>query len=298
MLWNYLVRLASVFDFISEREDAYEHVIVYVALGAFCVHLGLIFLNHIGLMVPGVGYGYLSSIYTPFSLLLFYEVFLLILSVPRSLILSIGKQFEIVALITLWNTLKDFAKLEEIKIDASFYHSEILTKIGLDMGAALIMFLIIALFYIIAKRIPEEKTVKHDKFVIKEKVVALVLVLFYIALAIFDFARFFLDNNPTSIPLQFGTNSFYQNIFTIMIFANIVGLILSFLYTHSFGSVFINGAFVISTTLILFALSNNGPFTALGLIIAMLFSLLVLAVYRFAWMRSGNFRKHEEKLDQ
>ena len=290
--------MSRVFDYISEKEEAYEHVIVYVALGAFCVHLGLIFLNHIGLMIPGIGYGYLSSIYTPFSLLLFYEVFLLILSVPRSLILSIGKQFEIVALITLWNTLKDFAKLEEIKIDASFYHNEILLHIGLDMGTALLMFLAIAVFYIIAKKIPEEKTVKHDKFVIKEKVVALILVLFYIALAAFDIIKFFLNSSPTAIPLQFGTNSFYQNIFTIMIFANIVGLILSFLYTHSFGSVFINGAFVISTTLILFALSNSGPFTALGLIIAMLFSLLVLAVYRFAWMKSGNFRKQEEQLDE
>lgn len=298
MLWNYLVRVSHVFDYISEKEEVYEHVIVYIALAAFCIHLGFIFLNHIGLTIPGVGMGYLSSIYTPFSLLLFYEVFLLILSVPRSLILSIGKQFEIVALITLWNSLKDFAKLEEVKIDASFYHSEILGHIGIDLGAALLMFLIIALFYMIAKKIPEDKTVKHSKFVVKEKVVALILVLFYIALAIFDILRFFFEANPTSIPLQFGATTFYQNIFTIMIFANIVGLILSFLYTHSFGSVFLNGAFVISTILILFSLSNSGPFTSVGLIVSMIFSLLVLAVYRFAWMKSGEFRKQEEKLDE
>lgn len=297
MLWNYLVQTSHVFDYISDHEDVYEHFIVYIALAAFCIHVGLIFLNHIGLTIPGVGMGYLSSIYTPFSILLFYEVFLLILSVPRSLILAVGKQFEIVALITLWNSLKDFAKLEEVKIDASFYHNEVLSHIGIDMAAAFFMFLIIAAFYIIAKKIPEDKTVKHDKFVIKEKVVALILVLFYIALAIFDVLRFFMDRNSTAMPLQFGATSFYQNIFTLMIFANIVGLILSFLYTHSFGSVFLNGAFVISTILILFALSNVGVYTTIGLIIAMTFSLLVLAVYRFAWMKSGWFRKQEEKLD-
>jgi hypothetical protein len=282
MLWNYLVRVSHVFDYIFEKEEVYEHIIVYVALAAFCIHLGFIFLNHIGLNIPGVGMGYLSSIYTPFSLLLFYEVFLLILSVPRSLILAVGKQFEIVALITLWNSLKDFAKLEEVKIDASFYNSEILRNIGIDLGTALFMFLIIALFYIIAKKIPEHKTVKHSKFVVKEKVVALVLVLFYIALAIFDILRFFFEAHPTSLPLQFGGTTFYQNIF---------------LYTHSFGSVFLNGAFVISTILILFSLSNTGPFTSIGLIISMIFSLLVLAVYRFAWMNSRDFRKQEERLD-
>jgi hypothetical protein len=298
MIWNYLVRASHLFDFISEHEDVYEHIIVYVALAAFCVHVGLIFLHHLGLNIPGIGMGYLSSIYTPFSILLFYEVFLLILSVPRSLILSIGKQFEIVALITLWNSLKDFAKLEEVKIDTSFYHSEILGHIGIDLAAALVMFLIIAFFYIIAKKIPEHKTVKHDKFVIKEKVVALILVIFYIALAIYDIFRFFMDAHPTGMPLQFGATSFYQNIFTLMIFANIVGLILSFLYTHSFGSVFLNGAFVISTILILFALSNIGTFTTVGLIVSMLFSLLVLVVFRYLWTNSGEFRKQEEKLDE
>ena len=54
----------------------------------------------------------ISAIYTPFSIILYYEVFLLIYYLPRSFTTSVLKQFEIISLILIRRIFYDIPKLE------------------------------------------------------------------------------------------------------------------------------------------------------------------------------------------
>ena len=59
----------------------------------------------------------LSTLYTPFSILLAYEVYELIRTIPDSFSSSVGKQFEIATLLVVREILK---RLSEIEIFALF----------------------------------------------------------------------------------------------------------------------------------------------------------------------------------
>ena len=54
----------------------------------------------------------ISAIYTPFSILLVYEAYLLIYYLRRSTTLYIAKQYEVIALILIRGLFKDMAVLD------------------------------------------------------------------------------------------------------------------------------------------------------------------------------------------
>lgn len=56
---------------------------------------------------------FLHAIYTPFSFILFYEVLLLVLALPKSHTSSIGKQYEIVSLIVIRGVFKDIGEFRD-----------------------------------------------------------------------------------------------------------------------------------------------------------------------------------------
>lgn len=83
-------RIAHVYDalYSTHNREKIERFIIYLAVVSFLIHLFGIFL---GRNVPALaslgdvfGNFYLSAIYTPFSFILFYEVLILVLSIPES----------------------------------------------------------------------------------------------------------------------------------------------------------------------------------------------------------------------
>ena len=54
----------------------------------------------------------LSALYTPFSILLVYEVYQLIRTIPESFSSSVGKQFEIATLLVVRDILKRLSEVE------------------------------------------------------------------------------------------------------------------------------------------------------------------------------------------
>jgi hypothetical protein len=58
----------------------------------------------------------ISAIYTPFSIILYYEIFLLIFYLPRSFTTSILKQFEIISLIIIRRIFYDIPKISKVKV--------------------------------------------------------------------------------------------------------------------------------------------------------------------------------------
>ncbi|GAB4284610.1 MAG: hypothetical protein Kow0081_1890 [Candidatus Dojkabacteria bacterium] len=65
-----------------------KRVVTIIAIFIFVAHLTLIIANNIEGNLPEIvqanGTNYLSALFTPFSVILFYEVFLLITTIPKS----------------------------------------------------------------------------------------------------------------------------------------------------------------------------------------------------------------------
>jgi hypothetical protein len=103
--------IGKYFDhyFGPDKVRKIELLILRAAIFSFLVHLLVIFLgNNFGLL-HHTQQNYLKAIYTPFSFILYYEVFLLIIIIPKSISEFIGKQFEVITLITLRSFFHDIA---------------------------------------------------------------------------------------------------------------------------------------------------------------------------------------------
>ena len=139
----------TLFDlFLSEDTRLKtEKIILKVALISFLIHLAIIYLMKFDFINLSSNSELLknpiSAIYTPFSFILIYEVYLLIYYLPKSFTTYITKQYEIITLIIIRKLFKDLSALEltenwfEIKGDLQFTY---------DLIASLLLFYLIFLF--------------------------------------------------------------------------------------------------------------------------------------------------------
>ena len=90
-----------------------KRLAIKLSIAGFAIHLVLVFLSrelsHPPLIISAVGRNYLSTIATPFSFILFYEVLTRIAALPASTTQSIANQFEVVSLIFIRDVFKDIA---------------------------------------------------------------------------------------------------------------------------------------------------------------------------------------------
>ena len=174
---------SSFYDyFLSEKvKEKSERIIVYLAIASFLMHLlliGLVNLNFITVSDHSkLLSNPISAIYTPFSFILIYEVYLLLYYLPKSTSIYIGKQYEIISLIVIRRIFKDLSNLEfstnwfAIKSDILFTS---------DLVAILIMFFLIFVFYRLIKEGSQNETeiIKPEivKFISLKKTIATCLV--------------------------------------------------------------------------------------------------------------------------
>ena len=96
-----------------------ERVVLTVSIISFLVHLSIIFLVDFGLLPFDKNSELLKSpiaaIYTPFSFILLYEVYLLIFYLPKSFTTYINKQYEIITLIIIRRLFKDLSNISLTK---------------------------------------------------------------------------------------------------------------------------------------------------------------------------------------
>ena len=104
---NWLNFLDQSFDSIFSQSirKTVEKYTLWTSIIGFIIHLLLIYLNNYDLLILNFSGNLLndpiSAIYTPFSIILFYETYLLIFYLPRSFTTAISKQFEIISLIVI-----------------------------------------------------------------------------------------------------------------------------------------------------------------------------------------------------
>ena len=104
----------------DEADDIVRRGAIALAIFGFLVHLGLWALHSSGrIEILGdsveLVQSPLSALYTPFSILLVYEVYQLIRTIPDSFSSSVGKQYEIATLLVVRDILKRLSEVGEFR---------------------------------------------------------------------------------------------------------------------------------------------------------------------------------------
>ena len=119
-----------------------EKVILSIAIISYLIHLILIVLANYQLIQieSKLLKNPIAAIYTPFSFILVYEVYLLIFFLPKSISFYIGKQYEIITLIVIRRIFKDIANLE---LTSVWFKSKSDLQFTYDALSSLVLFLLI-----------------------------------------------------------------------------------------------------------------------------------------------------------
>ena len=258
-----------------------ELLILRVAVFAFLFHLIIIFLGNNFIYFKNLQHSYLKAIYTPFSFILFYEVFLLVIIIPKSISEFIGKQFEIITLITLRSFFHDIADLD-LKNSININNPEFISLLY-DLIASLIMLCLTILYYKIYQNNRKSEIVNElNNFINIKKLVSLSMILILFLLSI---SSFFIWGKEMLRALELKQNYpdpntvFYADFFSIMIFVDVLLLIISFIYHFSFFTIFRNASFIITTILIRMSLTIEKPMNYIIILIGFLFSIISFYLY-------------------
>ncbi|MFT6828136.1 MAG: NADH:ubiquinone oxidoreductase subunit 6 (subunit J) [Roseivirga sp.] len=282
---NLLNKLYQIF--LSEHtKNRIEKTILNVALFGFFIHLILIYLSKFGIinfhLESDLFKNPISAIYTPFSFILVYEVYLLIYYLPKSFTTYITKQYEIITLIIIRKLFKDLSSIEltsdwfDIKGDLQFTY---------DILASIILFYLIFQFEKHGTRklqpLKENEPI-IEGFIRRKKIIAVVLVPIFFIMALSTLFNWSSDISFTSNNLpSFETinNLFFDEFFTVLILVDVVLLLISFFYTDKFHKIIRNSGFVVSTILIRMSFGVSGLISTILVVLAVLFGLAIMIIH-------------------
>jgi hypothetical protein len=274
----------------EETRKKGELIIVIISIASFLLHLLLIGLVELEL-IQFSGYKELFSnpiaaIYTPFSFILVYEVYLLVYYLPRSTTTYIGKQYEIMTLIVIRRIFKDLSQLQ-LTQDWFKVTSDLL--LTYDLIATMILFLLILLFYKLNRKSPAESGTSSPlpseitQFIKMKTVIAKCLVPIFLFLAFFSLGEWvydsFFSTNSSAASIQNVNQVFFDTCFTILILTDVLLLLISFLHTDKFNRVIRNSGFIISTILIKISFGIDGLLNIVLIVVAVLFGVIILAIF-------------------
>lgn len=267
-----------------------ERVVLTLAIVSYLCHLLLIALSKQGLIQTDIALfsSPISAIYTPFSFILVYEVYLLLFYLPKSTTFYIGKQYEIITLIVIRRIFKD---LGELKLVSNWFENASDLQFTYDVVTSLVLFLLIYLFYhkIVKRPIAEvDESGLHAgptaQFVFLKKGLALVLVPVLVGLAVYSFSTWvaiLVDNQLSGMAALSNINTiFFDDFFTILIIVDVLLLLASFYYSDHFHTIIRNSGFVLSTILIKLSFSVSGILNNALIVGSVLFGLLILYIHQ------------------
>ena len=277
---------SKIFDgiFSEVNRKKIESFTIWSATVGFIFHLSLVLLNNYSIINIGneslLLTNPISAIYTPFSIILYYEIFLLIFYLPRSFTTSILKQFEIISLIIIRRIFYDIPKLNLDSND--WFQNPDNLQITDDLISILILFFLIYLFNFVKSKIENRKGIKNiDRFIDSKKIISVILIPVMIILFIIGLYNLFSIGQSSDFASSFYyvNEVFYNTFFSILIIADVFILLLSFLYTERYSQIMRNTGFIICTILIRLSFSSSGLTNLLLIISSVLFGLLILKIY-------------------
>ncbi len=261
------------------ESDVNRKIITVVLVSVFLVSLIVIEANRQGLLPPSlsvvVPLNHFHAISAAFTVVLLLEVVGLIFVLPCSVSKSVGKQFEILALILLRNSFKELVHLPEpIQLGTDFMP---VMRIFSDGLGALAIFMILGLYY----RQQRERADQMDgesryRFVASKKIVALALLVVIVCLGFYG-----------AWDHLFGTKSFafFATFYTVLIFSDIFLVLISHQFLPSFHAILRNSGYAVSTLLLRLSLTAPPYYDAAIGVSAAVFALALTWSYNAFYTR-------------
>ncbi len=272
--------------FTEKNKKLVEHYIITLAIVGYLAHLGIIFLNDIfEFDIPVLRENLLkdpiSAIYTPFSFILVFEVYLLIYYLPRSLSTFIRKQYEIISLILIRRVFKDISNL---KLKTDWFAYEYNIQFIFDLGGFVVLFFLIFLFYKIYKNTPKGPSNENmRKFINAKKVTSVLLLPVLVLMGVYSLVNWIIEvvqyNRGLLMGLSDVNDIFYNEFFTVLILVDVLILLISFRYTVQYNQLIRNSGFIISTILIRISFGTVGVLNVVLILTAVVFGVLILWIY-------------------
>jgi hypothetical protein len=266
-----------------------EETILVISIVSYLIHLLFILLNTQGVIELDQNFfkNPIAAIYTPFSFILLYEVYLLIYYLPKSITIYIGKQYEIITLIVIRRIFKDIAYVE---LTSDWFQDKNDLQFTFDALTSLILFFLIYLFYKNIKRRSytsiekaNDESINIKKFVLLKQSLATILVPILVILAFYTLVNwgYVIYTNYANGIMEFKkiNNIFFDEFFSVLIIVDVLLLLFSFFYSHKFHKIIRNSGFVISTILIKVSFLSEGIVNNLLIISAVLFGYIILIIH-------------------
>ena len=268
--------------FATSVQKKIENTILLLAGVGFIIHLSLIFLKTQGVLLVSSQYPELlndpiSAIYTPFSLILVYEIYLLLFYLPRSFTSCVSKQFEIISLIVIRKIFKD---IPQMNLRAEWYYDAHNLELAVDLLGFLILFLLIFLFNVSKQRLPNRLVEDPSllRFISSKKIVSVTLFAVLSIMSISTFGQWALDAINQQKIAQIDS-LFFNQFFTLLILADVVILLISFRYTEEYSKLIRNTGFIIATILIRLSFSAESYLSMVLILTGVSFAYLILQIY-------------------
>jgi hypothetical protein len=229
-----------------------------------------------GSLAAAVPNNHFFAVQAAFTVVLILEVIGLIFTIPCSFSRSVGKQFEILALILMRNAFKELSYFPE---PITFIGNEqAILNILSDGFGALLIFALLGYYYKVQSRITDEKMQPLDlySFVAAKKGIAMVLLSIFIFMGI-DSSIAILTGKPHP--------DFFHGFYTLLILTDILVVLISQCYQPSFYAIFRNSGFALSTLIIRMALAAPPFFNVLLGLAAALFAILLTLVSRTLFLK-------------
>jgi uncharacterized membrane protein (DUF373 family) len=274
--WNEVVFELCMGD---EAEERIRKAAIVFAVVGFFVHIGFWALDNTGrISITGEAAELvsspLSSLYTPFSILLVYEVYQLIRTIPDSFSSSVGKQYEIATLLVVRDILK---RLSEVESSEGWEISSDLGFLLVECAAFLALFYTSLTYFRISDKSTKSADMSGDiaVFVEAKRLVANFMLVVFLLSAAYSFFTWI-----SSVQDGGGSVSrviFFLDFFTFLILADILILLVSYWFYTDFGNLARNTGFVLSTVIIRVAISSEG---VSAMVLFTLSGLLGIAILR------------------
>lgn len=234
----------------------------------FIISMVVAVINYFGVLAPTGVLGrvhFLQAVEISFTLLLFFEMVSLVFVIPESIANSIGKQIEILSLVLLRSSFKEFSHYNfQLSLQSQL---ESVYKMVSDGVGALVVFLLLSIYYGVQRHRPITQEVDRQQFVRLKQLIALLVLLALVGFSGFDL--FHALRSGTWVP---SVDRFYM----ILIFADLLFMLVAFRYTLHYPDIFRYSAFVLVTVFIRFSLLAPVYYNALLSLFSVVFAIAVV----------------------
>ena len=243
-----------------DTDDKIRKMAIILAIVGFFGHLLLWVLiqnNSLKLSEENMGMfnSPLSSLYTPFSILLAYEVYQLIRTISESFSSSVGKQYEIATLLIVRDILK---RLSDIEFEEGWGIDADLGFLIVECLAFLVLFYTYLVYHRISKQVKKDNihSEKLLSFIYSKQIIALLMLVVFLIVTFTSMSGWV----ESVLEGKGGVNReiFFLDFFTFLILADILILLISYWFYTDFGNLARNTGFVLSTVIIRVAISSPG----------------------------------------